>query len=83
MNNQNSKILILKFYFFNSLDQCIDLNPNDDKYWEKKGKLLEEIQRYEDALKQYNKKKNLVLVGINGLNLISQNYLVGKEKVFY
>ena len=38
------------FYFFYSYDKIIELNPNDSWGWLKKGNLLKELKKYDEAL---------------------------------
>ena len=38
------------FIFFYSYDKMIKLKPNEKKGWEKKGNILKEVNRYDEAL---------------------------------
>ena len=44
------------FYFLNSYDEWIQLNPNNYYYgWIEKGELLEKLTKYDEALKWLKK----------------------------
>ena len=46
------QFIVNKIFYLNfSYDKAIEINPNDDYYWNNKGNVFYNLNKYEEALK--------------------------------